>query len=126
MPIKQLFWNQEEDWSGRGDLNARPPAPKAGALPGCATPRHFTTLILSHFHQTRNPHPWITVSKPCQNWISMETVTKLRTRQFNKLRAAGVGRQRPKGFLWLAAVSRAPAFRAGRRSDSGWRLTEVG
>ena len=28
-------------WSGRGDLNARPPAPKAGALPGCATPRHF-------------------------------------------------------------------------------------
>jgi hypothetical protein len=29
-------------WSGRGDLNARPPAPKAGALPGCATPRHST------------------------------------------------------------------------------------
>ena len=26
-------------WSGRGDLNPRPPAPKAGALPGCATPR---------------------------------------------------------------------------------------
>src|SRR5207253_1663372 len=28
-----------EDWSGREDLNLRPPAPKAGALPGCATPR---------------------------------------------------------------------------------------
>src|SRR5580704_617224 len=27
-------------WSGRPDLNRRPPAPKAGALPGCATPRH--------------------------------------------------------------------------------------
>ena len=26
-------------WSGRGDLNSRPPAPKAGALPGCATSR---------------------------------------------------------------------------------------
>ena len=26
-------------WSGREDLNLRPPAPKAGALPGCATPR---------------------------------------------------------------------------------------
>jgi integrase len=25
--------------SGRPDLNRRPPAPKAGALPGCATPR---------------------------------------------------------------------------------------
>src|SRR5215469_6862274 len=29
----------EARWSGRGDLNSRPPAPKAGALPGCATPR---------------------------------------------------------------------------------------
>ena len=26
-------------WSGRRDLNPRHPAPKAGALPGCATPR---------------------------------------------------------------------------------------
>src|SRR4029450_1234841 len=26
-------------WSGGEDLNLRPPAPKAGALPGCATPR---------------------------------------------------------------------------------------
>ena len=27
------------DWSGRQDLNLRHPAPKAGALPSCATPR---------------------------------------------------------------------------------------
>jgi hypothetical protein len=27
-PIDQLFWNQQKVWSGRGDLNARPPAPK--------------------------------------------------------------------------------------------------
>ena len=27
------------EWSGRLDSNQRPPAPKAGALPGCATPR---------------------------------------------------------------------------------------
>ena len=32
-PTEQLIWNQQEVWSGRGDLNARPPAPKAGALP---------------------------------------------------------------------------------------------
>ena len=25
-----------KSWSGREDLNLRPPAPKAGALPGCA------------------------------------------------------------------------------------------
>src|SRR5581483_2841203 len=29
----------EVKWSGRLDSNQRPPAPKAGALPGCATPR---------------------------------------------------------------------------------------
>ncbi len=28
-----------KNWSGRLDSNQRPPAPKAGALPGCATPR---------------------------------------------------------------------------------------
>ena len=28
-------------WSGRQDLNLRPPAPHAGALPNCATPRHY-------------------------------------------------------------------------------------
>jgi hypothetical protein len=31
---------KSEEWSGRADLNRGPPAPKAGALPGCATPRH--------------------------------------------------------------------------------------
>ncbi len=30
-------------WSGRLDSNQRPPAPKAGALPGCATPRHLNS-----------------------------------------------------------------------------------
>src|SRR2546425_3618039 len=34
--------------SGREDLNLRPPAPKAGALPGCATPRRSS-------HLTRRP-----------------------------------------------------------------------
>lgn len=29
-------------WSARQDLNLRPPAPKAGALPGCATRRSYT------------------------------------------------------------------------------------
>ena len=31
--------SDRKNWSGREDLNLRPPAPKAGALPGCATPR---------------------------------------------------------------------------------------
>ena len=31
--------SMSREWSGRADLNRGPPAPKAGALPGCATPR---------------------------------------------------------------------------------------
>ena len=37
-PRRTLFF----DWSGREDLNLRPPAPHAGALPDCATPRKKT------------------------------------------------------------------------------------
>ena len=33
-----------EGWSGWPDLNRRPPAPQAGALPGCATSRMTVTL----------------------------------------------------------------------------------
>ena len=33
------FVSNDEDWSGRPGSNRGPPAPKAGALPGCATPR---------------------------------------------------------------------------------------
>src|SRR5438552_17383405 len=47
--IREIFW------SGRPDLNRRPPAPKAGALPGCATPRHE---MLSHYRALRSfPSP---------------------------------------------------------------------
>jgi hypothetical protein len=42
--IFELAWQRpkmsELNWSGHPDLNWRPPAPKAGALPGCAMPRH--------------------------------------------------------------------------------------
>ncbi len=33
--------------SGRQDLNLRPPAPKAGALPNCATPRKLHSAIFT-------------------------------------------------------------------------------
>ena len=42
-PFDLIFQRaKNEDWSGRADLNRGPPAPKAGALPGCATPRLFS------------------------------------------------------------------------------------
>src|SRR5216683_7622616 len=51
-------------WSGRRDLNSGPPAPKAGALPGCATPRH----------EVRNDYktlPNENVAPPVQFWTSL-------------------------------------------------------
>src|SRR4029079_10918486 len=35
-----------DEWSGRQDSNLRPSAPKADALPGCATPRHALRYTL--------------------------------------------------------------------------------
>ena len=32
-------------WSGRKDSNLRPPGPKPGALPGCATPRNKRVIV---------------------------------------------------------------------------------
>src|SRR5712691_9297250 len=34
-----IFFKGGQSWSGRRDSNSRPPAPHAGTLPGCATPR---------------------------------------------------------------------------------------
>src|SRR5258708_23313194 len=50
------------DWSGREDLNLRPPAPKAGALPGCATPRQkrmkqIFILAECYCFRTSRPEP---------------------------------------------------------------------
>src|SRR6266496_3956524 len=38
-PFHALAGYRRWYWSGRADLNRGPPAPRAGALPGCATPR---------------------------------------------------------------------------------------
>jgi hypothetical protein len=43
--------SRRKDWSGRRDLNSGPPAPKAGALPGCATPRLKCFMIIRHPHE---------------------------------------------------------------------------
>gem|GEM_PF-5725900 len=42
-------------WSGRRDSNSRPSAPKADALPGCATPRR---LVSGGFAGSCQPREW--------------------------------------------------------------------
>lgn len=36
-------------WSGWQDSNLRPPAPQAGTLPGCATPRNFVITKAEYY-----------------------------------------------------------------------------
>jgi len=56
-------------WSGRPDLNRRPPAPKAGALPGCATPRHVRHPILAQLARLSSWAIGLVVPKLCENSI---------------------------------------------------------
>ena len=44
---KNIFLKDKKTWSGRADLNGRPLAPQASALPGCATPRHHPNTRVS-------------------------------------------------------------------------------
>lgn len=37
--------NPLKKWSGREDLNLRPPDPQSGTLPGCATSRFFRSSV---------------------------------------------------------------------------------
>ena len=59
----QYTVDYREKWSGRQDSNLRPSAPKADALPGCATPRHDTGQLCLWFaqrwwaRQDSNPRP---------------------------------------------------------------------
>lgn len=49
------------DWSGREDLNLRPPAPHAGALPGCATLRPKEKRIIVLNYQFAKMAHWLVV-----------------------------------------------------------------
>ncbi|MGH7835355.1 MAG: hypothetical protein ACREQK_17060, partial [Candidatus Binatia bacterium] len=61
--IPQVVENPENVGKSKEALEAGRYAPKAGALPGCATPRHCTLLILNHFRNSCNG----VLSQPWQN-----------------------------------------------------------
>ena len=48
-------------WSGQRDLNPRPPAPKAGALPDCAMPRGSLSLL---FNSLSRKFSWESMPSP--------------------------------------------------------------
>ena len=55
-----------EEWSGREDLNLRPPGPEPGALPDCATPR---TLLPRATHDAKRHAPRCEVPEAAAAWM---------------------------------------------------------
>lgn len=53
----QLSYGRMRKESGRQDLNLRHLAPKASALPDCATPRDESTILINNLTPLGNP-PW--------------------------------------------------------------------
>ena len=51
-------------WSGREDLNLRPPEPHSGALPGCATPRRRLDASSCSGGSQKQGHRRSTVRRP--------------------------------------------------------------
>jgi hypothetical protein len=45
--------------SGRSDSNRGPPAPKAGALPSCATPRREHVILMAGLYPVNPGWKWI-------------------------------------------------------------------
>src|SRR5207253_6666176 len=55
----QERWKEEGFWSGRWDLNPRPPEPHSGTLPGCATARLGSILTRTGFRNSGvTATPW--------------------------------------------------------------------
>ena len=56
-PIITICLSYNLKWSGQQDLNLRPPAPKAGALPGCAMPRLNLNYTFYNFQSAQKTQP---------------------------------------------------------------------
>ncbi len=79
-PIITICFFIQFNWSGQQDLNLRPPAPKAGALPGCAMPRKdedYTFLEVLCTKKTRQApgfftkESYIVSFKPTENILPL-------------------------------------------------------
>src|SRR6266852_702394 len=71
----KLKKTREMFWSGRPDLNRGPPAPKAGALPGCATPRHLLGIDSTALLHLSSIDPALTMPELCKIAADLSSCT---------------------------------------------------
>ena len=77
-------------WSGRSDSNRRPAAPKAAALPGCATPRRKKTRACrpsTKKHRTRLSHVAVRPA-PARRFLCAPTESRVNRRRSGVLSQA--------------------------------------
>ena len=125
------------EWSGRLDLNQRPPAPEAGALPGYATPRHYLHVATSATYapgETRTPNPQIRslmlypielrALSDLEPQCCRETARKIRPRP-EKRQGCGPRPHPRRAPLLRWSRESAPVAQLDRASDygsEGWRF----
>ena len=97
-----------EEWSGREDLNLRPPGPEPGALPDCATPR---TLLPRATHDAKRHRPWAIRHElwlsgcrcvGCDSWAERRTGPQCQHKQFSRDSARGVRLSRCREASWTS------------------------
>ena len=112
-------------WSGREDSNLRPPAPKAGALPSCATPRPahpkrslhsggIITLCLLNPRLKRAPSEPRLRQPSCPAWVNGSTDDAARRSSRGSPPSAATGAP-------TSSSSRPRSCSTGRSSSSAGR-----
>jgi hypothetical protein len=99
------FCFSHAQWSGREDSNFRPPAPHAGALPGCATPRPNLRLYRG---------PWPTTSAAARGFLPAPAGCR-------PAPACSRARSSPPWRCWSAPARRRAARRLRSRGDGARR-----
>ena len=114
-----------EEWSGREDLNLRPPGPEPGALPDCATPR---TLLPGATHDAKCHKPWAIRHDlwpsgcrcvGCNPWAERRTGPQCQHKQFSRDSARGVRTLPFRSLTQWAARARAGFEPPSQRRDVG-------
>ncbi len=115
-------------WSGREDLNLRPPAPKAGALPDCATPRLGVHSLLAKINRPRAESEYRFRSSPVSTFAKIVPVPFEIPIPFPKNTLTVATVRRPRGEAPRSpsastppAPPRANPPRPGRRAVGGRR-----